>query len=185
MESNLGRALALTILLISSAFSAHGHAADIHYQITWVGSGGYTMTGGFSFDSSLQGELIKETDLDTMSIEGFLNGVSIGTFSGTPYAFNFDSATGLFPRDRGAGCNLTTGQVWGGGSCIGDPEEFGFLRASIYEALRPDKITLLGQILVDDSTLTASLVPIPTAAWLFLTALGGLGIIKRKQHDMR
>ena len=73
--------LAVTTAVAAALVSGYATSANaIAFNIDWTGSGGYTMTGMFSYDDSLIGTgAIDENDVMSFMIEGFLNGGSVGT----------------------------------------------------------------------------------------------------------
>ena len=108
-------AVASTMLLAANFEPANA----IGFNIDWTGTGGYTMTGMFSYDDSLIGTgPINGTDVNTFMIEGFLNGSNVGTWdffadglsAGATFNFNFNATSELFLIGGGSGG--PTGQLW-------------------------------------------------------------------------
>ena len=69
------------------------------YLVNWTGNAGFALGGVFSFSDALLGTVIDETDLDRLTFDVTLNGVSQGTADlgpGQVDNFNFDSGTGQF-----------------------------------------------------------------------------------------
>ena len=101
------------------------------YNLGWMGSNGYTMSGNFSFnsDSGTDG-LIDGTELLTLSISGYQSGNPLGNWKFTdpykglePFNFNFDPSAQQF--FTGGNSNSPTGQNWNDdgntGSSCGNP----------------------------------------------------------------
>ena len=165
--------VAMTLALLS--FSAN--AAPVSFDISWFGPNNYSMTGSFSFDDSLLGiGTIDETDVVSMSLEAFENGVSLGSTSISPRNLNFDTITETFiVTDLSLG---PMGQSWNT-----DGSGIGFASGRRAELLYVD-----GEFIPDSRldkplsglTATRSVVPIPAAIWFFASALTGLGLMRRK-----
>ena len=74
-------------------------AAPVVYDLAWAGDGGYSMRGRFTFDETLVGTVIDETQLLTYDISFFnpSNGL-LGSYDRTnqfpEFNFNFDTSTG-------------------------------------------------------------------------------------------
>ncbi len=118
--------LATLVLFLALTPSAHAVSEDL----AWVGLNGYTMTGTFSYNDALIGTgPIDETQIDTLTIEGFRYGTSVGTWDladglGTgaeAFNFNFDTTTNEFVV--GGDFDSAAGQAW---NLLGDPG-LGFL----------------------------------------------------------
>jgi hypothetical protein len=169
-------------------FSLPIHAAQLGYSLSWEGTGGYSVEGMFSFDDTLVGAVVDETELSTFTSEAFdPSGVSLGINQlsnlGTFFSFNFDIASQTILQsgwpfgDTGlaigglsspwilvaiSGCSGIGVALVAGPECTTDLDE-----------------SAAGAILASPM----STVPVPAAAWLFGSALLGLGAIKRKGSD--
>ncbi|MDR4485926.1 MAG: hypothetical protein R3B83_00095 [Nitrospirales bacterium] len=92
--------LAVTSLTALPSFS---HA--IGFNVGWTGSGGYSMTGMFSYsDALINTGAINGSQIDTLMIDILLNGVSQGTWNladgqgpgASAFNFNFNTTTETF-----------------------------------------------------------------------------------------
>ncbi len=177
------RKLSLGVLtgLLAMGLTLSAHA--ISFNITWTGSNGYTMTGMFGYsDSFINTGSQTGAILDFLMIEGFLNNVSIGTFSGTstaeqrndadPFNFNFDTTTETFIE--GGSAFSSTGQSWNTGFTVGtDQPSFGFRSSSSKQRLfNPGEI--VPSRIATDSNLQASPIPEPSTMLLLGSGLAGL-----------
>ena len=182
--------LTIAACLITSPMVAN--AVPVAYDIGWTGSGGYTMSGMFSIDDSLLGTgAIDETSVLSLMIEGFLNGVSVGTWDlfsdglagSDTFNFNFDTTSETFIV--GGFSASDTGQDWGvsvgGTSCTASG--FGFSSGSGAQGLCVNN-TFIGAVPISQPTLTASrkvAVPEPGILALFGAGLFGLGLMRRRR----
>lgn len=181
---------AITSLCLSAAlvvFTQVSHATTVKYNIYWTGGSGYSMEGSFSFDSSLENTgVIHANSLQSFSIEGYLNGVSVGGWdyfsdplTGT-FNFNFDTDTNVFLT--GGFSSSETGQEWNTTTGGNDCGEFGFVSGSHAQGvcIDDDLKTPESFIYMPESTLVAvQAVPVPAAAWLFGSALLGVLAVRR------
>jgi hypothetical protein len=184
------RSIVIVLMLSCSA----ANAAVYTYDIDWTGANGYSMSGSFSFENSTAGSLVTAHGLLSFSIEGFLNGSSLGSYSGPLSTgsefdadfsqFNFYTATETFKLGFAYGSGdypaQVPSQMW---NIYNTPTGIGFGSGTGTQALWLDGNYIVdSSILTGDSTLTATLtsVPIPAAAWLFGSALAGLGWLRRK-----
>ena len=155
----------------------------------------WTLNGVFSYSNSLiDSGAIDETDLDSFSIEVFLNNVSQGTWDmtqGSTYSvsgilpdgtfnFNYDTSAEAFIV---GGARLDAqGQVWNFRGDFGVGFESGSQdqKVSVADVKYEDSSILTG-----NSTLAVyatSAVPVPPAVYLFATGMLGLvGIARRKR----
>lgn len=171
------KVLTLTTVVTWIFLFAQAHAAT--YNISWTGSGGYTLSGTFSFDDSLLGTgPIDESDLDELSIEVFLNSVSQGvaemsSFDGTnPLNFNFDTLTGEFLV--GGDTSGPTGQAW---NFIGSTVGFASGSNAQLVSVNNHALGSESQVLVQNSTLSATAIPLPSS--FTMLALGVLPLLLR------
>lgn len=91
-------------------------AGPVGYNIAWSGSNGYSMTGMFAYHDSGE-RFVTGHDLTQFMIEGWRSGSSLGSWSGTPELFVFDSgrqrisallqAWNVGGNDLSFGCALT------------------------------------------------------------------------------
>jgi len=175
----------LGALSLAVALIAPGAASAITLSLSWTGSNGYSMTGSFSYADSLIGTgIIDETSISALTIEGFDNGTSLGTWSladgsdsTDPFNFNFDTTNLTFIIGGVSGS--PSGQAWnrratGIGFESGDKNQI---------------LTLNGNIIADSalsvsaSTLTVTAVPVPAALYLFASGLFGIvGVARRNRN---
>ena len=97
--------------------------------ICWRGAGGYTMTGKFQYaDALAQRPLIRESDLISFRIEGFLDGERIGRWSlddlrpETSWLFRYDPVRHIFPLTDPSGLY----QMWNANGLVNDCGTPGF-----------------------------------------------------------
>jgi hypothetical protein len=188
MPNSRTRLLAAAAIALSA--TASGAAAAAGYTIDWTGSGGYSMTGMFSFADGLLGTVITGADLDSLMISVFDGGGLIDDwdlFADGPeipaavFNFNFDSAAGTF--NVGGLSGGPNGQQWNAGSgssCT----SVGFASGNAFQGVCVGG-SFVGAVPVADATLTATpktpVVPLPAAAPLLIGALGGLAILRRRR----
>jgi len=170
-------------------------ASAVTYNISWFGSNGYALFGQFSYDDSIIGTgIVNESVIETFAIEGFHNGVSLGSWnladgSDSAYLFNFNFNSTTEQFIVGGISSSATGQAWnrratGIGFESGDNHQVLTLNGI---ALDQHWMPINSQIDTALSTLTAAaVVPVPAALYLFASGLLGLfGISRTKSHKGR
>lgn len=189
MVSRLRTALLAAVSCVGIGTMVPAAKADlVTYDIGWTGSGGYSMTGEFSFDDASGGDgRIDGTELLSLLIEAFQGVVSIGSWNladgqgagAVTFNFNFNPVGGtFFTGGLSFGPN---GQQWNGAANPG----LGFGSGSTLQGLLLNGVDV-GAIPSSQSTLTATLretvvVPEPTTIALFGAGLVGLGLMARKK----
>lgn len=186
-HSKCGGILFSVVCLVT--FSTHGYATS--YDIAWTGANGYTMTGMFQYADNLTGT-IDGTQIDTLSIAGFKDGASVGSWdltSGQLFNFNFDTSSGTFLT--GGRSDSTSGQAWN----VPNSGEFGFFSGNssqgllINGAFEAASSIIIGSTVnttaLVPSTLRAIVNPEPSTILLFGTGLVGLLAYRlRKQRKL-
>jgi hypothetical protein len=119
-----------TLLILSLAGPAA--AAELAYRFTWLGAGGYALTGALSFDARFaEAGLVGAGDLTCFVIEGRRDGQEIGRWAlgaltpQTTWRLHFDPAAPGFVVE---GQGIAMPQAWnmdGAGTDCG-PGGFGF-----------------------------------------------------------
>lgn len=162
----------LVVLLVCPAF---GNAAVIDYSLIWSGSNDYSLAGSFSYDDidAVDGA-IRDTEVISLTLEGFLSGVSQGVTAVNTarpnFNFNFDTSSGqFFLGGLGSG---PFGQNWNyRGNGIGFSAGGGASTMSIgsqFVGFTPNP-----------SNLTATRVTVPVPTSLSLLLLAGLAAVRR------
>lgn len=185
-HSSCGGILLSAVCLVS--FSANSYATS--YDIEWTGANGYTMTGIFQYADNLTGT-INGTQIDNLSIEGFHNGASVGSWDLTARQllnFNFDTNSGTFLT--GGRSDSTTGQRWN----VPNSGSFGFFSGNssqglyINGAFEPASTITIGSTVTTTglvpSTLHAIASPEPSTILLFGTGIGGLLAYRIRKQRM-
>jgi hypothetical protein len=170
--------LALACLILAVPLLAA--ATPITYNFSWSGTGGYSMTGSFTFDSASAADgAIRNGEVTSLFFEGFLNGVSFATNSNANtlpgFNFNFDTVTGQF--FLGGPSNGPSGQLW---NFLGTGLGFGAGNAG---STLTFGAALLGGI-DNPVPLTATLartVPEPATLAILGIGLAGLGFFSRRK----
>ncbi len=114
---NLLYCIALIVCTISVISVPQVNAATIGWDIAWVGTGGGTMQGSFTYDdSSAVDGFVRDRDGELLSLE--LSSTDYGspwtwnTDSTDPFNFNFVSGSSTFPNTGVPGS--TESQWWNG-----------------------------------------------------------------------
>lgn len=164
------------------------------YDISWTGASGYSLTGSFAFDDTLLGSgSIDETDLDSLIIEGFHNGGSVGSWdwladgitAAANFNFNFDTIGETFLT--GGAAASANGQQWNTSICA-NTLDFGFFSGNATQGFCLADGSTIGLILAANSTLTATrITEISEPAAFALLGLGilGLGLTARRRETAR
>lgn len=180
-----------SILFVAICLTTSSTSWGISFDILWNGSNDYTMTGAFSFsDALINTGNINGSQIDTLFIEGFQGGSSIGSWDMSDgsvgavggFNFNFDTTTEAFLV---GGISSINGQLWNFGGDSG----FGFGSGQMAQLLTNDgsqmsdstlDIGLSALSAVQTTVVQTTAVPVPAAVWLFGTGLLGLiGIARR------
>jgi hypothetical protein len=173
---------ALALVPLSAA-----QATTETYDISWTGTDGYSMTGVFSFDSSV-GSQVRDYDVSSLSIDVFQNGVSLGTWTlpSTPnsnFNFNFDADTGSF--DVGGNSTGDNGQLWNYSRTItGGAVGFAsYNQQEVYSTTySPTPLGLQNDLTALKATLVTGAVPEPVSWAMFIGGFGVLGATLRRRR---
>ncbi len=118
-----GRRL-IAISLVMSFLSSAARAELLAYDISWTGSNGYSLSGGFIFDDAAAADgRIEENELIHFAFMTFLNGSFMGSFNLSDGAhgvfnFNFDPVSEAF--FTGGKTDSEQGQTWNTSATAGD-----------------------------------------------------------------
>ena len=175
--------LMVTVLFI--VFASSANAGIIGYNFEWTGTGGYSMTGMFTYDDAdaVDGA-IRDGEVVSLMFNAFLNDVlflsnNIANLEPS-FNFNFNTAAGQF--FLGGDTSSDTGQAWN----LFGPGFLGFgagVAGSELVSHIGGVSTGLG-LVTNPVPLTASpKVPVPAPATLALFGLGlaSLGWSRRKK----
>jgi len=168
---------AASIALLTTVCLPMAAAKAAIFDISWTGSGGYSLTGQLTFADSLLGTgVINGTQIQNLTIDVFLNGVSQGTaslasFDAAIFNLNFNTTTDQFVV--GGSATGSAGQLWNFSSTT----SVGFGSGNFQQGVSIGSSTLLGPIPVGNSTLSATLVPLPATLPLFATGLAAIGLL--------
>ena len=147
LRSGMKRVLGGLLVLTLSLMVVVPMAEATTQNLAWVGDNAYAMKGTFSYEHSLIGTgLIDETQINTLMIEGFQHGASVGTWhladglggGALPFNVNFDATTNLF--SVGGTTSSATGQAWNANANPG----FGFASGNAEQGLFLDGANLFG-----------------------------------------
>lgn len=184
-RSMCGGILFSAVCLVS--FSAHCYAGS--YDMAWTGANGYSMTGMFQYANNLTGT-INGTQIDTLSIAGFKDGASVGSWdltAGQSFNFNFDTSSGTFLT--GGRSASTSGQAWN----VPNSGGFGFFSGNsmqglyINGALEPSSTITIGSTVRTTGLVPSTLhaIPNPEPATILLFGTGIVGLLAYRIRKQR
>ena len=178
------------IAAVAVALAGTVPAVAATFDISWEGSGGYSLAGQFSFSDSLLGTgAIDENDIDALSFTVFLSGIAQGSVScppstcGSSFNFNFDTTSLQFLTVGNSASS--DGQLW---NYLTSPVGFG--SGSFFEGVTIGSSPIdESRISSSESTLTATAVtavPLPAGLPLLLAGIAGLaGLRMRRQRTVQ
>lgn len=178
---------------IAICLAGGAQAATITEDFSWTGSDGYTMTGSFSYPSSLTGA-ITGSQLTSFSMEVFLDGTGVGSwnlasgYTGYTFNFNFNATTLTFPQGTGDLSYGSMGQDWddlpGLAGCPDPGVAFASGAAAqgvcVNNAL--EGFTSTYNLV---ATSAAASTPEPAAVSTTLLGIAGLAILRRRLNHAR
>ena len=185
---NLLAAAALSVGTVGM-FASSAHATLVNFK--WEGADEATLSGYFSYNSSLSG-MIEETDLDEFEMRLYLSGFLVDTWNMTegtgafsPFNFNYNSDT----RSFAYGGEYTSDPFhisWGddefafvGGSVANGPVLYGFATFDPNFPLDP-VFDAYGRSVEDADQFSVS-VPVPGSVALLGLGLAGLAATRRRK----
>ena len=117
------------LAFIAAVFAAPAQAVTLNF--CWLGAGGYSMTGSFSFPDALMArDMITERDVTAFQITGYNRLVPIGSWSladrerGTTWHLRFDPQSMTFPTGGDFGSNASQG--WNANGAVSNCGQRGF-----------------------------------------------------------
>jgi len=186
---NMPRSVIATAIGLALAFGSSGGSAAL-FSLSWTGANGYGMTGQFSFADSLLGTgVIDETQIETFSIEGFLNGAALGSFtldpSSPPTFWNVNFDTDLLAFLVGGNSTSGTGQQWNqsgntGRGC-GNPG-FGFNSGDFSQDICVDNNFVSASSVPPNTPIHVERlhVPLPSSLLLLLGGISCLSLVRAR-----
>ena len=117
------------LLVCMFAFGQSAHAGTLNF--CWTGGSGYTTTGRMVLpDSAMAKPMVREDDIITFKITGYLNSVRVGSWSlaalnkNTSWALYFDPTTFTFPT--AIDLDIPVSQEWNANGDVDDCGTPGF-----------------------------------------------------------